>query len=563
MGNTIRTLRRVEMKHLQGVDLTQRAAVEASLQRLIEEKQAQKNDPGANSGYYIKTAQTYLKEIQNEPTLRLRLAAIEREIFSLNQPQTYPYHLAPVGSQTVFAAQGEMAGEVTDSTVLLQSRLTSVPGPDLDAQGNIPGTRGGGYFEWTAGQDFHQPLRTPWLEAKPKSDSIVRARLEKLKPGTRYAYRFVFGPDQDHTTTGPVRYFRTLDPTNTKATLTFCLGNCMNYHAFMSGQANGDGPVTATVEDKRLGYPSFAAMLQLCPDFFIGAGDTVYYDHPTNAPATTLAEMRRKWHEQFRFPRLVSFFAACPVYWLKDDHDFRFDDADQTGGQSPSPALGSSIFREQLPVLPQGDDRSRNFRTHQVHPDLQIWFLEGRDFRSPNAQPDGPEKSLWGKEQRDWLERTLSASPATWKIIVTPTPMVGPDRANKKDNHTNPGGFHREAEDFFAWLKNQQLPNVLLFCGDRHWQYHSIHPSGVEEYSMGALNDENSIAGIRPGNSQSTDPEGRIRQVFLYPEATGGFICVRLQRQKDNTPELRIEFRDDQGKILHQEVRTPAPARKP
>ena len=53
LGNTIRTLRRVEMKHLQNVDLTNRIAVEGSLNKLIEEKQAQKNDPGANSGYYI------------------------------------------------------------------------------------------------------------------------------------------------------------------------------------------------------------------------------------------------------------------------------------------------------------------------------------------------------------------------------------------------------------------------------------------------------------------------------------------------------------------------------
>jgi len=551
------------MKHLQNVDLTNRAAVEASLNQLIAEKQAQKNDPGANSGYYIKTAQTYLKESQNEPTMRLRLGSIEREIYSLNQPQIYSYHLAPSSNRKVFAAQGEMAGEVTASSVLLQSRLTSIPGPDLDAQGDIPGARGGGYFEWTTEQGFHQPQRTAWREAKTESDSIIRTRLEMLKPGTSYAYRFVFGPDQNHATAGPIRHFRTLDPTNPKATLTFCLGNCMNYHAFMSGQANGDGPVTATVQDKRLGYPAFAAMQELRPDFFIGAGDTVYYDQPSNAPATTLPEMRRKWHEQFRFPRLVSFFADCPVYWLKDDHDFRFDDADQTGDRSPSPALGFSTFREQLPLLLQGDNTTPSFRTRLVHPDLQIWFLEGRDYRSPNNQTDGPEKSLWGKKQRTWLQDTLSASPATWKIIVTPTPMVGPDRASKKDNHTNPRGFYREAEDFFSWLKHNQLPNVLLFCGDRHWQYHSIHPSGVEEYSMGALNDENSIAGIPPGDRDSTDPGGKIRQVFLYPKANGGFICVRLQRQRGDIPELRIEFRDDQGKILHQEVRTPVSAGKP
>jgi lysophospholipase L1-like esterase len=93
LGNTIRTLRRVEMKHLQNVDLTNRTAVEASLNKLIEEKQAQKNDPGANSGYYIKTARIYLQEITKEPASRERIQAIEKEISQINQPQTYRYTL--------------------------------------------------------------------------------------------------------------------------------------------------------------------------------------------------------------------------------------------------------------------------------------------------------------------------------------------------------------------------------------------------------------------------------------------------------------------------------------
>jgi lysophospholipase L1-like esterase len=93
LGNTIRTLRRVEMKHLQNVDLTNRTEVEASLNKLIEEKQAQKNDPGANSGYYIKTARIYLQEIAKEPASRERIQAIEKEIGQINQPRTYRYTL--------------------------------------------------------------------------------------------------------------------------------------------------------------------------------------------------------------------------------------------------------------------------------------------------------------------------------------------------------------------------------------------------------------------------------------------------------------------------------------
>jgi hypothetical protein len=67
------------MKRLGGVDLNDKEVVKAKLEAFIAEMQAKKNDPGANSGYYITTARTYLKESGNEVTMRVRIQAIEDE----------------------------------------------------------------------------------------------------------------------------------------------------------------------------------------------------------------------------------------------------------------------------------------------------------------------------------------------------------------------------------------------------------------------------------------------------------------------------------------------------
>lgn len=452
-------------------------------------------------------------------------------------------------------AQGEIAGEVTSSSVLLQSRLTSVPGPELDASGDIPGSPGVACFEWSEQPDLSATQRSPWLHAEASSDFIVRSKITGLREGTDYYYRLMKGPDEAHAQVGPIRHFKTLNLTNSSQGLSFCIGNCMNYGAFMSGIANGGGPVTATEDDKKLGYPVFAAMSALHPDFFIGAGDTVYYDLPASSAAHTLPELRRKWHEQFRFPRMIEFLGSCPSYWMKDDHDFRFDDADRSGLKLPSPTTGIEVFREQMPIDEAGDLETPTYRTYRVHQHLQLWFMEGRDYRSENRMADGPEKSIWGSQQRQWLQRTLKQSDATWKIIITPTPMVGPDRASKSDNHTNPDGFRGEADSFFHWLVEQKMSNVMTFCGDRHWQYHSIHPLGIEEFSVGALNDENSIDGIKPGDQKSTDPEGLIQQPYLYSEATGGFLYVKVTAGTTKSAQLNLEFHDDHGKLLHQVVK--------
>ncbi len=208
-------------------------------------------------------------------------------------------------------------------------------------------------------------------------------------------------------------------------------------------------------------------------------------------------------------------FNTTAAYWSKDDHDFRFNDSDLKGDKLPLPKTGIELFREQMPIHALGDNTSPTYRTHRASKHIQLWFSEGRDFRSPNKAKDGPEKSLWGSEQREWLKKSILASDANWKILVTPTPMIGPDDSSKTDNHTNLGGFRHEADEFFAWLEQNNIRNFYTFCGDRHWQYHSRHPSGVEEFACGALNDENSRKGVPPGSKKGTDPEGKIKQ-FLY-----------------------------------------------
>jgi alkaline phosphatase D len=441
-------------------------------------------------------------------------------------------------------AQGEMAGEPTATTVILQSRLTAIPGPELDEDGDVPGARGLAYFQWSESPDFAGASRSKWLEATPAHDFIVRLGIAGLKPGTLYHYRLIFGEDKTNTKTGPTRSFKTLPDPSATGPLSFIMGSCQNYAFFMNG-ANGKGS-KASDEDKRLGFPAYAAMLALKPDFFIGTGDIVYYDHPARTAAKTLPDLRRKWHEQFRFPRLVDFFAVTPAYWSKDDHDFRFNDADLGGEKLPAPATGIELFREQMPIHRDSDATSPTYRTHRVHRHLQLWFVEGRDYRSPNEMPDGPDKTLWGVEQRRWLQDTLRESDATWKVIVTPTPMVGPDRDSKRDNHTNSRGFRHEGESFLTWLGENGVENVMSFCGDRHWQYHSVHPSGFEEFSCGALNDENAIRGEKPGGEKTTDPGGLIDQRFLYPEPTGGFLQVTVG---GDPAKLQIALVDDKGKI--------------
>jgi len=448
-------------------------------------------------------------------------------------------------------AQGILAGEVTQTTAILQTRLTAVTAL---TDGDVAGIAGTGRFEIATDDTFRNPQRTAWLTATPQNDFILRAQVSGLRPGTPYFYRVIYGSNQTAARASTIGRFKTLPAPAVAAPINFVLTSCLNYAFFHEGTKGQPGYQGA---DRMLGYPALEAVIKLQPDFCIINGDAVYYDHPVATTAKTQVELRRKWHEQYVQGRFVKLFERVPTYWLKDDHDYRMNDSDRTGDYAPSHELGIATFREQVPVVNPADPKAVTYRTHRMGRDLQVWFVEGRDYRSANALPDGPDKTIWGAEQKAWLQRTIKASDATFKILVSPTPLIGPDDGGKKDNHVNPRGFRHEGEGFFAWLKaNGVAPgSFFVVTGDRHWKYHSKHTSGFEEFSCGAPNRENSRLGRAPGDPDSTDPQSLVQQLYTDKTPSGGFLRVALQPGSGpRAAQLEFVHHDDRGEPLYRHV---------
>ena len=440
-----------------------------------------------------------------------------------------------------------VVGEVTATTALLQARAI-VPSSTTKFYVGVQGKK-------ESGEEFDEMHFEGEFEIASESLGMVRVQLTGLSPDTTYiwsVFRVEEGVvDFSHTTSGS---FRTLSGAKERKPLNFVVTNCMNHHYFMHG---GQGRPAYAGKDKYLGYPGLASIHELTPSFVVFAGDNVYYDRPRDNMAKDAESMRAHWHQLFALPRMRHLLQEVPTYWLKDDHDHRYNDSDTTGDKAPHHALGRKIFREQVPIVPQGDDEAPTWRTIRVSKDLQIWMTEGRDHRSPNKMEPGPEKTMWGIEQRDWLKRTLLESDAAFKILISPTPMVGPDDGYKADNQTNQKGFRHEGEAFHAWLAEHKLNDqgFLIICGDRHWQYHSIHPQGTHEFAVGALLDSNARMGRKPGDAKSTDPDATIKQPYTSKQPSGGFLEVQLVTE----PELHLEliFRDEHGVELYRTRRDP------
>jgi alkaline phosphatase/alkaline phosphatase D len=466
------------------------------------------------------------------------------------------------------AGMGIMIGEVTAHSALIQARLTKT---DFLVDGDVPGMAGVVRFvlKPADGGEAGKPVElSQTVPARADRDFIARAAFTGLQSGECYVCETQTGKDAQSLRPGPAASFRTLPGPQRTDAVRLVVVTGMNYAKFHGDnridraqhriENNTELPEAYAGPDKALGYPALATILAMKPDVFIGTGDNVYYDTPDNPRAKTVEQLRQKWHEQFVQPRYRELFAKVPTYWQIDDHDYRVDDGDNTGDYAPSPELGRRMMLEQLPVAPAGAEDALTYRTHRVSRDLQIWLTENRIHRSPNAMPDGLEKTIWGIPQREWLKESLLASDAKFKLLISPNPMIGPDDLRKTDNHTNIGGFQHERDTFFDWLVQTGLEqrHFYLVCGDRHWQYHSIHPSGIEEFSCGALVDANSRLGRKPGDPKSTDPERLIRQKYYQDPASGGFLIIDVSSATEaKTAHLTLTHFDERGKKLYQAVK--------
>jgi alkaline phosphatase D len=118
--------------------------------------------------------------------------------------------------------------------------------------------------------------------------------------------------------------------------------------------------------------------------------------------------------------------------------------------------------------------------------------------------------------------------------------MVGPDRPGKNDNHSN-GGFKSEGDELREWFRKNLGTYFFVICGDRHWQYQSVHPeTGLHEFSVGPASDEH--AGGSPGVNPAYHRFHRVK---------GGFLSTSLKRVGDKSV-ITFQHHDIDGKVVHE-----------
>lgn len=404
--------------------------------------------------------------------------------------------------------------KLTSESDILKAQIPD--GYELNAmKGACPGAEGEIKLVLKANGN-NQPIVFNWKAVNSEMDYTLQWKILGLNPNTIYTYKLLSRLNRDSEITGKFEgKFKTPPAITTEKNINFCVVSCHDYLR----------------RDSDNGHKIYPAMQRLNPNFYVHTGDIEYYDKP-NPYAMTKSLMRFKWNRLFGLPFQKTFFQKNTTYFMKDDHDTLKDDC------YPGQTYGTVSFEEGLKIFDQEQFPSNNkpYKTIVWGKSLQIWLLDSRNYRSKNTDPDGISKTILGKEQKAWLFNSLLKSEATFKVLISASPIIGPDRKNKSDNHSN-SNFAFERNEILGIV--EKVKNVYLCNGDRHWQYAShLKEKNIWEFCSGAGSDAHA------GGWDTTD----IRPEHTFLRVKGGFLSVHVSTDPvDKVSSIAFVHRDVDG----------------
>jgi len=264
---------------------------------------------------------------------------------------------------------------------------------------------------------------------------IVAFRATGLSPDTPYTCSVVEGDGrQGVAATGSFRTFP-----STAATFRFAFGSC--------ARTGSDHEV-------------FAAIRAAAPLFFLNTGDLHYENIAENAAERFFAAYRRV----FTAPRQAALYAATPLVYMWDDHDYGPNDADRT---APGRTAARLAYREVIPHYPmifgEGDRPiAQAFSVGRA----RFILTDLRSERSPSDLRDGPQKTMLGEHQKEWFKRELLAARQTHAVIFWVSSVTWIGKPGNGVDHW--GAYATERAELARFFADHDIDNLIILAGDAH-----------------------------------------------------------------------------------------------
>jgi alkaline phosphatase D len=365
-----------------------------------------------------------------------------------------------------------------------------------------------------------------------RDDFIAVFTLSDLEPGTRYAYevyldgRPVARPYPFTFATQALWRWRT-DPPD----FTAMFGSC----AYVNDPAY-DRPGTPYGSDHEI----FTAMAAKRPDLMLWLGDNVY---TREADFFSPGGIRYRYRHDRALPLLQPFLAATHHYATWDDHDYGPNDSD---GTFPLKDVSLEVFKRYFPNVAYGlRDTPGVFHKFQWS-DVEFFLADDRYYRKPERWPDGPDKTMLGGPQMQWLKESLVSSRATFKVV-----LVGSQVLNPISRSESWAEFPAERTELLDFIRDQKIAGVVFLSGDRHMTelIRIDRPGAYPLYDFTSSPLTAGTAAPKEGDPERDNPH-RVPGTFLS-EHTFGMLRVE---GKPGSRRLHLQAYDKTGTLKWEHV---------
>lgn len=214
------------------------------------------------------------------------------------------------------------------------------------------------------------------------------------------------------------------------------------------------------------GYSIFESISKKNPDIMIWGGDNTYLREADWDSKTGI--YHRNTHSR-SIKETQPLLAKTQNFAIWDDHDYGPNDSDRSFYNKYTT---QKAFRDFWANKHYGISPEQNEGVYSTFNwgDAQFFLLDDRFFRSPQERITG-EKTMLGTTQFEWLIDALSASMASFKIIV-----IGGQVINDVPNSENYGHYPEEKDKLLKEISNNKIKGVLFLTGDRHFAELSMLP---------------------------------------------------------------------------------------
>ena len=272
---------------------------------------------------------------------------------------------------------------------------------------------------------------------KSTHDNAVHIALEGLLPETTYSYAVEINTVLDPSIFG----FTTFPAQTDERSFTFV--------AF----ADQDTPRPA---------PAYAAGASENPAFVIQLGD---FTHLAVGPKTAKLTVKDWWRLNLSStassPAGQSFSSAIagsfPFVHIWDDHDY--GDGDRTYKYR---SVAMQAFKDDFPTYPLSSPSQGLWQRYR-YAQAEIFVLDLRSARDPDAKPDSGTKTMLGATQKAWLLDGLRTSTATWKFIVSSS--VWNPHSKQSDSWAL---YKHEQNEIVDFIRSNSITGVIFMSGDIH-----------------------------------------------------------------------------------------------